>query len=131
MYRDVSLAPDDIEWVHDNDHDGLKSIVWDDTDFHDYIALRGLEDALEAVHHFHRVIANQLIERATKDPESSDWAHRTISLCRRVKARRQELRRAYIVVYGPKALQLEVERLSDLYPRSVWGSADADPRSVR
>jgi hypothetical protein len=126
-YKDITLAPDDIEWLKPTDgaqgsgHDRLKWIIWDDDEFNAYVGEHGIEEAHERVHRFHRDVANQLIARGVRSRLESDWAWRAIGLCRQVKFRRQELRRWYQVHHGQTALMTEAARLDAAYPRATWG----------
>jgi hypothetical protein len=123
----VTLAPDDIEWVREwpDAHDGLKGIVWNDADFWGFVEQHGLAGALEKVTRFHRVIANQLIERGVSEYRQSEWTRRAINLCQQAKRRRGQLRGRYWVEVGPDAAQAEYVRLDEKYPRAEWGG---DPK---
>lgn len=74
--------------------DRIKSAIWDDAQFTEYVLNVGLEGALYEVSDFHANIASQLKARGITSPQDSDWAHKTISLCIRLKSRRQQLRKA-------------------------------------
>lgn len=119
-YRDVTLAPDDIEW--DDKESEVKASLFVDEDFTDLVLEHTVEGALELVTAFHRKVANQLIAAAVDTCEGR-WEVRTIALSRRAKKRRQELRRWYMARHGQRALQDEVFRLDAKYPRAEWGSA--------
>lgn len=121
-YNDVTLSPDDIEWVREwPDPDGLKGKVWSDTEFSAFVEQHGVTEALERVTAFHRTIANQLIERGVKSPRESNWAGRAIALCVQVKRRRGRLRALYIAEHGEVAGFVEFDRLDEKYPRAEWG----------
>jgi hypothetical protein len=120
-YRDVTLSPDDIEWVREwPDPDGLKALVWDDAGFAGYVEQHGLPEALERVTAFHRTIANQLIVRGVTERRQSDWTRRAVDLCRAVKRRRGQLRGRYQTEHGSAAF-VEFDRLDEKYPRAEWG----------
>lgn len=120
-YRDVTLSPDDIEWEWADDYDGLKSIVFDDDQFADFVDQHGLEIALEKVHRFFRAIANQLIERGVSKLDTS-WKNRAVRLSRAIKRRRAALVRAYRDAHGEADMQRFTTALALKYPRAVFGS---------
>jgi hypothetical protein len=121
-YSAVTLGDEDVEWL-DTEYEDLKPALFDDDLFRAHTESLGLTDALEIVTKFHRVIANQLIERAVVDYRQSDWTRRAINMCKRAKIRRNELRRYYGVQNGVPAL-IAIKREFDVkYPRAEWGSA--------
>lgn len=120
-YNAVTLGDEDVEWF-DTEYDDLKPALFDDDGFREYTEALGLDAALEAVTKFHRVIANQLIVRAVTRVQENEWTARTITLCKRAKTRRNELRRYYGVQNGVPALIAIKRQLEFRYPRAVWGS---------
>lgn len=121
MFRDVSLAPDDVEWVRSDDDD-LKDALFDDHQFELFVVREGLPVALELVTALHRKVANQLIRRAVSDRQSSRWASAAIHVCRQAKWRRRQLRRWLAAEVGRSEVDAPVEMLSLRYPRAEWGS---------
>lgn len=95
------MYENDIEWLTEEqgERNIVKSAVWSDETFREFVAERGLEDSLYAVTDFHREVANQLKAHSVSSKEESEWARRTIGLCVRVKSRRQELRRTIRALY--------------------------------
>jgi hypothetical protein len=124
-YRDVTLAPDDIEWVDPSrERCGyLQPLVFNWDAFNTHVEQVGVLVALEQFTEFHRHVANQLIGRAVKDPSSSGWAARTISLCHALKLRRGVLRARAIEVLGEGDALVLFDVLKSRWPRAVWGSS--------
>lgn len=121
-YADVTLSPDDIEFERWPDRERIKDAVYDDHMFELFVIEHGLHVALELVTQFHREVANQLIVRAVTDPRSSRWAGRTIGLCRRVKLRRNQLRRLLTSEIGWDECGVIIRQLDEMYPRATWGA---------
>lgn len=121
-YRDVTLAPDDVEWSTDRPTNPVKEAVFDDDAFRSILTDKGARETLELFHKFHRDIANQLIVRAVVDACESEWTRRAVNLCRAAKVRRDVARRVFQVEHGVAA-ELEFrQQLRRKYPRAVWGS---------
>jgi hypothetical protein len=119
-YKAVTLGDEDVEWI-DEDRELIDSI-WTDETFREHVEQNGLTETLEAVTRLHRVIANQLIERAISRYDHSAWSMRAINLAGRIKKRRNELRRYYGVQNGFGALANFRRDLEAKYPRAEWGS---------
>lgn len=74
-YQDITLAPEDIEWV--------KTRVWDAARdkgaFIRFLEERGLEEAIRHFHKAHRAIADKLIDNRVvtgkEFPEASQWIY--------------------------------------------------------
>lgn len=122
MYRDVTLAPDDIEWIGVVTDAQLKDAVFNQEQFDAVVAELGVREALNQFTRLHRVIANQLIVTATTDPLSSPWARRTIVLCFRLKKRRNQIRWMLRNEIGVPATDVVLAELDAQYPRAAWGS---------
>lgn len=121
-YRDVTLAPDDIEWfTKQPSNELLKDAVFNQSVFDRLIADTGLDEALKLFTRLHRAVANQLIEYAVDDPDASDWGRRTIALCFRLKKRRNQLRGMLRARDGWDAVAVVVARYNEWWPRAVWG----------
>lgn len=120
-YSDVTLSPDDIEWVRVEDP--VKIAVFDDTAFRDMLTTHDTERTVELFHAFHRDIANQLIRTATKSPDVSAWAARAIGLCGAAKWRRNVSRAIFRAEHGVAAELEYRHQLATKYPRAEWGSA--------
>lgn len=121
-YKDVTLAPDDIEWSTDRPTNPVKEAVFDDACFRSILTDKGARETLELFHKFHRDIANQLIVRAVTDACESEWTRRAVHVCRAAKVRRDVARRVFQVEHGVAA-ELEFRQaLRRKYPRAVWGS---------
>lgn len=119
-YKAVTLGDEDVEWI--NEDQDLIDSIWADETFREYTEQHGLPETLEAVTRLHRVIANQLIERAISRYDHSAWSMRAINLAGRIKKRRNELRRYYAVQNGwPELIALKRE-IELKYPRAMWGS---------
>lgn len=121
-YMDVTLAPEDIEWSTPDAWGGLKEAVFDDARFEVFVDEQGVEEALGKATRLHRIVSNQLIERAVRTPDSSEWAARTIWFTRAVKRRRNELRRRLRAVVGLDAAEVVIRRLDESFPRAEWGA---------
>lgn len=125
-YRDVTLAPDDIEWDDGRDRfDRLQPLTfWHADDaFTHYVEQTGVVVALEEFTEFHRHIANQLIARAVKRMDAGDWASRTIRLCKALKRRRNMLRAWTVELLGVDEAEALFDVLDSRWPRAVWGSS--------
>lgn len=122
-FSTVTLGYEDVEWITtDSDFDEIRVAIWYDDQFEAWLEQNDLDAALALTTRFHRVIANQLIERAAKDPEASDWAGSTIALCNQLRRRRQQVRRLMIAERGVRGMVAARDALLAQYPRAVWGS---------
>lgn len=117
MPAQVTLGHEPVEWI--SPFEELREAIWDDDLFVAYLASRSLKVAFWEVHRFHRVIANQLIERGVTDPTVSDWATRTVSLNIRIRVRRRQVQRAFRAEFGNAALSAELKAFARKYPRAV------------
>jgi hypothetical protein len=123
-YKAVTLGDEDVEWITpDNDFDEIREAIWHDDQFEAWLSRVDIAAALTLTTRFHRVIANQLIERAEKDAGASEWAGQTIALCTRLRLRRQQVQRRMSEERGADAMLTARDTLSALYPRAIWGSA--------
>lgn len=112
-YRDVTLSPDDIEW--------LKTDIWDAARdpqaFQTFTQEHGLEESVRQFHKAHRSIANKLISRGVTTgkefPEAMSW----IFAARVFKAARQRAKNLHREVYGVEATQALHRKLEARYPR--------------
>lgn len=120
-YSDVTLAPDDIEWVRLEDP--VEVAIFEDEVFRNILLDRGPRDALDMFHAFHRKVANELIRTATDNPDASRWARRQIRLCGAAKWRRNTARRMFALKFGALAELRYRAELKAKYPRAEWGSA--------
>lgn len=82
-----------------DEQDNLKSVIWADEDFTEYLKDVGLEEALYQVTDFHRNVANQCKDRGAHltmhdDTPTGHWSRRAISLTMQLKKRRQQLKKA-------------------------------------
>lgn len=108
----------------------LKSDVWVDEDFRDFVLLHGLEDALRMVHRFHRHMSNLLRGRGVNLPNSR-WRASAIGLSKQLRVRRQQLRRAYQNKHGKEAVRALTAELDALYPRVDFGAlVDDEHRAI-
>ena len=92
----MTLYESEVEWLRDELDESaiIKSAIWTDEEFVEFVSERGLLESLRLVTGFHANIADQLRSRGVTSPSESEWAKKTISLCSRAKRRRQELRNA-------------------------------------
>lgn len=121
MYRDVTLAPDDIEWVAPVDRERLKDAAFDQAVFDQILNDLGPKETLTQFTRIHRTVANQLIRKATFDPLSSAWARRAIGLCGRLKRRRNQARGVLRATVGVVEAERFIAALDYQFPRAVWG----------
>ena len=121
-YSDVTLSPEDIEWDRWPDREDVKDALFNNNQFDLFLVSNGLDGALERVTQFHREVANQLIVRAVDTYRPGGWVGRTIRLCRRAKARRNQLRRLLAAEIGWDETQLVIDALDARFPRAVWGA---------
>ena len=120
-YKEVTLGHEDVEW-EDPVFGDLKHILHHEDLFTAWVADRGLESAVELTFRFHRIIANQFVERACTTHSESSWANRTIHLCSAAKRHRNRLLHAYAMEFGYPERDALVERLTVRYPRAEWGA---------
>lgn len=126
MYRDVSLAPDEVEWVRWPDREDVKDAAFDDHAFELFVVEHGLVGALERVTQFHREVANQLIARGVREL-STPWRIRAVVLARAVKRRRGQLRGMLAAEVGWPVVNELVAELIVRYPRAEWCSERRRP----
>ena len=119
-YKAVTLGDEDVEWI-DPVFGDLKQALHNPERFRLWLSERDLLEAVELTFRFHRVIANQLVSKACKEPTDSSWASRTIHLCQAAKRHRNRVAYSYAEVYGREAKLKLFESLRVDYPRSVWG----------
>lgn len=122
MYRDVTLAPDDIEWDAPVGRERLKDAAFNRAVFDEVLGGLGPVEALTQFTRLHRAVANQLIVTATDDPLSSSWAGKTIALCFRLKKCRNRARWAVRDALGTAGGDELIAALDVRYPRAEWGA---------
>ena len=125
-YRDVTLAPDDIQWDDGRErfaHLQMLSFWHADNAFNQYVTINGPVNVLVEFTEFHRHIANQLIVRGIDRMDVSDWAARTIRLCKALKRRRNMLRGVVGERFGETVLVELVTKLDARFPRAEWGTS--------
>lgn len=121
-YRDVTLAPDDIEWDRWPDREEVKDALYDDEAYAFFLIKHGLIGALEQITRFHREVANQLIVRAVDEYQRDGWVGRTMRLCRKAKWRRNQLRGLLRAEMGFREAAVAIEEIRLRNPRAEWGS---------
>lgn len=122
MYRDVTLAPDDIEWERP-ERSQASLAIFSDRAFNAYVEEHGVDASLEKFTYIHRQIANQLISRAVdKDTPLGWWESRAIHAVHRAKKRRQQLRAMLRRRDGDVAAERVIAALTIRNPRAEWGA---------
>lgn len=125
MYRDVTLAPEDVEW-DDPARDlmsTLSNAVWDEGTAWAMIREHGIEVALEAVSRLRRVVANQLRRRAVTDLTDSEWSRRAGAKVIYLRQMRGKLRTEYRREYGNDRYMAWQKAFDRRWPRAEWGNA--------
>lgn len=84
----------------------LKSAIWDDGTFREFLLDHGLRDTLYEVTFFHRSVADNLKANQIADLKlAPDWAKRAVRLSSQLKSRRTQLRRLVRSEYGDEAVE--------------------------
>lgn len=115
-YQDVTLAPEDIEWV--------KTPVWDaarkDEVFIQFLEERGLEEAIRHFHKAHRAIADKLIDNQVVTGKEFPEAWQWIYAARIFKSARKKATHRYREIYGEDATRTLQQRLNKKYAKKLY-----------
>lgn len=111
-YRDVTLAPDEIEWDY--------TTVWEATrserELEDFVAQNGLDNAIEKLTAAHRIVANKMIaQKAHENMSGRNWQQAYAA--RRFKKARAILNRRREELCGQEDTQRFLLNLRKRYPR--------------
>lgn len=116
-FTTVTLGFEDVEWIRPGDE--VKDAVWTDEKFDRWLASRELLVALEEVSLLQRDVGNQLRRSRVFVFTNRGWAGSALRLVKKLKERRQQLRRMVRDVYGEAFLVSRIQSFDARHPRGV------------